>query len=41
MYVGVKERKLQEKGENFIMRSLIIYTLPDIIRAIKARKMRW
>jgi hypothetical protein len=40
-YVGVRERKLQEKGENYVMRSLMNYTPPDIIRAMKPRRMRW
>jgi hypothetical protein len=37
----VRGSKLQEAGEEYIMRSFIMYTLPNIIRVIKLRKMRW
>jgi hypothetical protein len=40
-YVGGRERKLQERGENCAMRSLIISTLPSIIMEIRLRSMRW
>jgi hypothetical protein len=34
--------RIQESGENFVMRSLInLYFLPIIVRVIKSRRMRW
>ena len=38
---GPKRDEVTVNGENYIMRSLVICTVPKIFRVIKSRRMRW
>jgi hypothetical protein len=38
---GRKRGEVTGNGENYIMRSLGIYSLPNIVRVVKSRRMRW
>jgi len=42
-YLDLRQKKQQEAGEDGIMRIFIynLYTLPDVVRMIKSRSMRW
>ena len=41
-YLGLREVKLQENGESYIMLSYItLYSLPNTIRKLKTRRLRW
>jgi hypothetical protein len=40
--LDVRGRKSQENGEDYIMRSIIVFqTAPNIIRVMKSRRMKW
>ena len=38
---GPKRDEVTGNGENYIMRSLVICTLTNIVRVVKSRRMRW
>ena len=39
-YLGLKETKIQENGESYIVELHALYS-PDIIRNLKLRRLRW
>jgi hypothetical protein len=39
--LGLRGIKLQESGEDYIMRLNNLYSSPDLIWVIKSQRMRW
>ena len=38
---GSKRDEVTGNGENYILRSLVIYSLPNFVRVVKSRRMGW